>query len=126
MSRQTESRSMSNRHKHAPTVTRVLIACSPGYADRGALQRGLASVFLDTIEGQREYYYYPCPALAEILDDGVLSATLFHQLAHGDDDAAKSLADIHFTHIMADANNELAEQLLADIHTPDVTRIQLD
>ncbi len=53
---------MSNHQKHVPDVTRVLIACSPTYANRGCLQRALASVFLDNIEAQREYYYYPCPA----------------------------------------------------------------
>jgi hypothetical protein len=117
---------MSNHHKLTPDVTRVLIACSPSYANRGALQRALASIFLDNIEAQREYYYYPCPALTEIFDDRVLGGTLFHELVHGANDAATSLADIHFTHIMADRDDDFLQKLIDDIHAPHVTLIRLD
>jgi hypothetical protein len=50
---------------------RVFIACSAEYRNRKAILEALGSIFLETIDGQREYFYFDCPAITEIFDDGV-------------------------------------------------------
>ena len=91
---------MTHRH-HLPHVTRVLVACSPTYHNHRAIMEAIGSIFLDTIEEQREYYYFACPAMSEIFDDGALSPLSFRELAHEDPEIKQTLQNLKFTYVVA-------------------------
>jgi hypothetical protein len=116
---------MSHHHKPTSGLVRVFVACSSEYNNRRALMQAFASIFLDTIEGQREYYYFECPAMAEILDDGFLNRAIFHQCVHGDAGDAAAIKALKFTHIVAGGDDAFIEGLVAEIASPDALLIRL-
>ncbi|RUO99275.1 hypothetical protein [Hyphomicrobium sp.] len=105
---------MTHRH-HLPHVTRVLVACSPTYHNHRAIMEAIGSIFLDTIEEQREYYYFACPAMSEIFDDGALSPLSFRELAHEDPEIKQTLQNLKFTYVVAGGEDAFVEKLLSDV-----------
>jgi hypothetical protein len=114
-----------SRHTLAPLLVRAFIACSPDYHNRRALMEALGSIFLDTIEGQREYYYFECPAMTEIFDDGVLNQAMFRRLIHGNPGDAAAMKALAFTHIIAGGDDVFVDRLLAELNTPDAVLVRL-
>jgi len=101
---------MAHHPHQQPHVTRVFIACSPGYNNRRAIMQALASIFIDTIEEQREYYYFDCPAMMEIFDDGVFNRANFRRLA------TDGLSNaVEFTHIVTGGDEAFIAKLLSEI-----------
>ncbi len=115
-----------SHHHQPPHVTRVLIACSPAYHNRRAIMEALGSIFLDTIDEQREYYYFECPAIAEIFDDGVFNRTSFRRLLPADATATKTFEDLRFSHIVAGGDDGFVAKLLSDIGAQDALLVRLD
>ncbi len=114
-----------SHHKPADTLVRVLVACSPDYSNRRALMETFASIFLDTIEGEREYYYFDCPAMAEILDDGFINRAIFRRFVHGDTKDAAAIRALRFTHIVAGGDDAFVESLLAELASSDALLVRL-
>jgi hypothetical protein len=103
----------------------VFIACSAEYRNRKAILEALGSVFLDTIEGQREYFYLDCPAMTEIFDDGVFNRSAFRRLNHGDAKDVATLRSLNFTHIIAGGDDTFVTALVADLGAPDASLVRL-
>jgi len=112
-------------HRHSPHVTRVVIACSPTYRNRRALMEALGSIFLETIEEQREYYYFDCPAMSEIFDDGVFNRLSFRQLMPGDRSQAEVVRNLGFTHIVAGGDDTFVGDLLSELGATDALLVRL-
>ncbi len=106
-------------HKPSPQAARVLIACSPTYRGRRALLEALGSIFLDTIEGLREYYYFESPVLNEIFDDGVFSRSSFRSLSQPNTTA------FAFTHIVAGGDDAFVAKLLSDLRAENALLVRL-
>ncbi len=111
-------------HKPSPQTARVLIACSPTYRGRRALLEALGSIFLDTIEGLREYYYFESPVLNEIFDDGVFSRSSFRQLI-ADSLSQPNTRAIAFTHIVAGGDDAFVAKLLSDLRAENALLVRL-
>ncbi|MBS0233829.1 MAG: hypothetical protein JSR99_10115 [Proteobacteria bacterium] len=111
-------------HRHPPHVTRVVIACSPTYRNRRAIMEALGSIFLETIEEQREYYYFECPAMSEIFDDGVFNRLSFRQLTPGDQSQA-DVVKLGFTHIVAGGDDTFVGNLLSELGATDALLVRL-
>lgn len=114
-----------SHHLHPPHVTRVFIACSPTYSNRRALLEALGSIFLDTIEEQREYYYLECPAMTEIFDDGVFNPQMFRRLAPVDASQADAVRNLGFTHVVAGGDDAFVANLLSEIRAADALLVRL-
>lgn len=114
-----------SHHKHPPHTTRVFIACSPTYRNRRALMEALGSIFLDTIEEQREYYYVECPAMAEIFDDGVFNRASFRQLELGDPSQTETIRNLGFTHVVAGGDDAFVAQLLSEFKAANALLVRL-
>jgi hypothetical protein len=104
-----------SHHKHPPAVMRVFIACSPTYRNRRALMEALGSIFIDTIEQQREYYFFDCPAMNEIFDDGVFNRANFRELPHGPDLPTAIIKDLNFAYVVAGGDDKFVGDLLSEI-----------
>ena len=111
-------------HKHSPQTARVLIACSKTYRGRRALLEALGSIFLDTIEGLREYYYFECPLLDEIFEDGVFSRSSFRQLVEGSLSQPNTQAGA-FTHVVAGGDDAFVAKLLSDLQSQNALLVRL-
>jgi hypothetical protein len=105
---------MAHPH-HLHRVIRVFIACSPDYRNRRALLEAMGSIFLDTIEEQREYYYSECVAIAEIFDDGMFNRDAFRLIAYDDPAQRQTLKSLQFTHVIADGDAAFVENLLSEV-----------
>lgn len=114
-----------SHHKPADTRVRVIVACSPDYSNHRALMETFASIFLDTIEGEREYYYFDCPAMTEILDDGFINRAIFRRFVHGDAKDAAAIKALKFTHIVTGGDDAFVEGLLAELASPDAVLVRL-
>ncbi len=75
----------------------------------------LGSIFLDTIDGQREYYYSDCVAISEIFDDGVLNPAAFRRIAYDDPTQRETIKNLQFTHVVAGGDDVFVENLLSAI-----------
>ena len=114
-----------SHHKQPSRGVRVFIACSPSYHNRRAIMEALGSIFIDTIEEQREYYYFECPAMTEIFDDGALNRTLFRELVPNQMPIEIRRQTLKFTHIVAGGDDTFVAQLLADVGSPDAVVMRL-
>lgn len=114
-----------SRHKHTADVMRIFIACSPTYHNRRALLEALGSIFIDTIELQREYYYLDSPAMDEIFDDGVFNRAICHQLIADDNAQAASNKNLKFAYIVAGGDDAFIARVVADIGSRDATLVRL-
>jgi hypothetical protein len=114
-----------SHHKPANTLVRVFVACSSDYNNRRALMEAFATIFLDTIEGEREYYYFDNPTIAEILDDGFINRAIFRRFVHGDASDAAAIKALTFTHIVAGGDDAFVKNLLAELASPDAQLVRL-
>ncbi len=114
-----------SHHQDPSHIARVFVACSPTYRNRRALMEALGSIFLDTIEGQREYYYFECPAMTEIFDDGVFGPQMFRRLAPGDVSHANTIETLGFTHVVAGGDDTFVANLLSEISAADALLVRL-
>ena len=114
-----------SHHKPTNSLVRVFVACSPEYGNGRALREAFTSIFLDTIEGQREYYYFDCPAMTEILDDGFINRSIFHRFVRGDAKDAAAIKALKFTHIVAGGDDAFVEDLVAELASPDAVLVRL-
>jgi hypothetical protein len=114
-----------SHHKPKHSLVRVFVACSPEYGNGRALREAFASIFLDTIEGEREYYYFDCPAMIEILDDGFINRSIFQRLVRGDAKDAANIKALNFTHIVAGGDDAFVENLVAELKCPDAVLVRL-
>ncbi|SFV32230.1 hypothetical protein [Hyphomicrobium facile] len=105
--------------------TRVFIACSEEFRNRKAIMEALGSIFLDTIDGQREYFYFDCPALTEIFDDGVFNRSAFRRLNSGDPKDASTLRSLNFTHIVAGGDDTFVKALVSNLGAPEAAIVRL-
>lgn len=97
---------------------RVFIACSADYNNRTALVEALGSIFLDTIEDQREYFYFDCPAMTEIFDDGVFNRLAFRRFVSGDAADAAIVRSLNFTHIVVGGDDTFVRALVSNLGAP--------
>jgi len=104
---------------------RVFIACSAEYRNRKAIMEALGSIFLDTIEGQREYFYFDCPAMTEIFDDGVFSRSAFRRFVSGDKKDAAAIRSMNLTHIVAGGDDTFVKALVSDLGSPNAALVRL-
>ncbi|MFT3731075.1 MAG: hypothetical protein QM780_06560 [Hyphomicrobium sp.] len=114
-----------SHHKQPPQTMRILIACSPAYRNRRAIMEALGSIFIDTIELNREYYYFECPAMDEIFDDGAFNREIFHALAP---DAHANLDDVwelKFTYVVVGGDDEFAAKFLSELGGGDASLVRL-
>ncbi|MBY0559535.1 hypothetical protein [Hyphomicrobium sp.] len=95
--------------------TRVFIACSEEFRNRKAIMEALGSIFLDTIDRQREYFYFDCPALTEIFDDGVFNRSAFRRFNPGDAKDAATIRSLNFTHIVAGGDDAFVKTLVSNL-----------
>jgi hypothetical protein len=114
-----------SHHKHPPAIMRVFIACSPTYHNRRAIMEAIGSIFIDTIEQQREYYYFDCPAMAEIFDDGAFNRAIFHELRHSAGAQNAAIKDLQFTYIVAGGDDEFVTDILSEIGESDALLVRL-
>ncbi len=114
-----------SHHKPGNTLVRVFVACSPEYNNRRALMEAFGTIFLETIEGEREYYYFDSPAMAEILDDGFINRAIFRRFTHGDADDAAAIKALKFTHIVVGGDDAFVNGLLAELSSPDALLVRL-
>ncbi|WP_414462986.1 hypothetical protein [Hyphomicrobium sp. DY-1] len=114
-----------SRHKSPPSTLRILVACSPTYRNRRAIMEALGSIFIDTIEQQREYYYYACPAIAEILDDGMFNRSVFHELTPGAGAEEAKAKALKFAYIVVGGDDAFATKIVSDIGGPDTMLVRL-
>lgn len=112
-----------SHHKRPPNVVRIFIACSPSYHNRRAIMEALGSIFIDTIEQQREYYYFDCPAMAEIFDDGIFNSAIFHLLTPGD--TTVDPKGLQFTHIVAGGDDAFVAKIVSEIGALDALLVRL-
>ena len=105
--------------------TRVFIACSEEFRNRKAIMEALGSIFLDTIDGQREYFYFDCPALTEIFDDGVFNRSAFRRFDSRDAKDAATLRSLNFTHIVAGGDDTFVEALVSNLGAPEAAIVRL-
>jgi hypothetical protein len=85
----------------------------------------LGSIFIDTIEEQREYYYFECPAITEIFDDGALSRAVFRQMIPGDAATLSTFANLRFSHVVAGGDDAFVAKLLSDLGSSDALLVRL-
>lgn len=114
-----------SRHTHPPSILRILLGCSPTYRNRRAIMEALGSIFIDTIEQQREYYYYACPAIAEIFDDGMFNPAMFHELTPTSDAEAPRPKDLKFAYIVVGGDDAFAAKVVSDVGSPDAILVRL-
>ena len=115
-----------SHHKPTPAVMRIFIACSPTYHNRRAIMEALGSIFIDTIEQQREYYFFDCPAMTEIFDDGVFNRALFRELPHGDGPRSAAIKDLKFAYVVAGGDDKFVTDILSEIGGNDTLLVRLD
>ncbi|HML28023.1 MAG TPA: hypothetical protein PKE16_04140 [Hyphomicrobium sp.] len=111
--------------KHPADVMRIFIACSPTYRNRRAIMEALGSIFIDTIEQQREYYYLDCPAMDEIFDDGVFNRAIFHQFVPNDRVHAPSIQRLKFAYVVAGGDDAFIAKAIGDINSQDAMLVRL-
>jgi hypothetical protein len=112
-----------SHHKRPPNIVRIFIACSPSYHNRRAIMEALGSIFIDTIEQQREYYYFDCPAMAEIFDDGVFNSAVFHLLVPAD--AARDTKNLQFTYVVAGGDDAFVAKTVSELGASDALLVRL-
>ncbi|WP_045835967.1 hypothetical protein [Hyphomicrobium sp. 99] len=115
---------MTDHHPKAD-VARVFIACSAEYRNRKALVEALGSIFLDTIEGRREYYYFECPVINEIFDDGVFGRSAFRRFVSGNATDATAIKSLKITHIVAGGDDAFVTSLVSDLEAPNAALVRL-
>lgn len=103
----------------------MFIACSAEYSNRKAIMEALGSIFLDTIEGQREYFYFECPAMAEIFDDGAFNRSAFRRFVSGDAADAATIKTLDFTHIVAGGDDSFVRALTSALGAPNAVLVRL-
>jgi len=104
---------------------RVFIACSAEYRNRKALVEALGSIFLDTIEGRREYYYFECPVINEIFDDGVFGPSSFRRFASEDATDMAAIKSLDVTHIVAGGDDTFVATLVSKLDAPNAILVRL-
>ncbi len=114
-----------SHHHQPPHITRVFIACSPNYHNRRAIMEALGSIFIDTLDEQREYYYLECEAMTEIFDDCALGRTSFRLLVLGDGAKPTVFENLHFTHVVAGGDDAFVAKLLTDIGSSEAMLVRL-
>jgi hypothetical protein len=114
-----------SHHKQSPHVMRIFVACSPTYRNRRAIMEALGSIFIDTIEQQREYYYLDSPAMDEIFDDGALNRAVFRKLPPDGDAQMAAIKDLKFTYIVAGGDDTFVADLLSAAGAPDSLLVRL-
>lgn len=114
-----------SRHTHPPDTLRVFVACSPTYRNRRAIMEALGSIFLDTIEQQREYYYYACPAIAEIFDDGVFNRASFRELTPSADPQLSKPTDLKFAYIVVGGDDAFQAKIVSEVGSPTAVLVRL-
>jgi hypothetical protein len=114
-----------SHHQHTADVMRIFIACSPTYHNTRALMEALCSIFIDTIELQREYHYLDSPAMDEIFDDGVFNRAICHQLVSDDNAQAASNKKLKFAYIVAGGDDAFIEKVVSDIDSRDAMLVRL-
>lgn len=114
-----------SRHTPQPSTLRILVACSPTYRNRRAIMEALGSIFIDTIEQQREYYYYACPAMAEIFDDGMFNRAVFHELTPAAGAETAKTKALKFAYIIVGGDDAFAAKIASDIGSPDAMLVRL-
>lgn len=114
-------------HHHQPSAdnARVFIACSAKYRNRKALVEALGSIFLDTIDGRREYYYFECPVISEIFDDGVFGPSSFRRFLPEDATDLAILKSLKFTHIVAGGDDAFITTLMSKLDAPNAILVRL-
>jgi len=114
-------------HHHQPAAdnARVFIACSAEYRNRKALVEALGSIFLDTIDGRREYCYFECPVISEIFDDGVFGPSSFRRFVPEDAKDMAILKSLKFTHIVAGGDDTFVTTLVSKLDAPNAILIRL-
>lgn len=113
-----------SRHTHPPSTLRIFVACSPTYRNRRAIMEALGSIFLDTIEQQREYYYYACPAIAEIFDDGVFNRASFRELTPPEA-GLSTTTDLKFAYIVVGGDDAFQAKIVSEVGSPTATLVRL-
>ncbi len=114
-----------SQHHQPPHVMQIFIACSPTYHNRRAIMEALGSIFIDTIEEQRQYYYFECPAMTEIFDDGVFNRAMFRLIAPGDATDSSPIKSVKFTHIVAGGDDAFVANVLSEIGADDAMLMRL-
>ncbi len=114
-------------HRHQPIVSnaRVFIACSAEYRNRKALVEALGSIFLDTIDGRREYYYFECPVISEIFDDGVFGPSSFRRFVPEDATDLATLKSLKFTHIVVGGDDTFVTTIVSKLDAPHAIVVRL-
>ena len=113
-----------SHHKRPPPVMRIFIACSPDYHNRRAIMEAVGSIFLDTIEQQRQYYYFDCPAMNDIFEDGIVNRAIF-QLVPNDGDGSASLRTFGFSYIVAGGDEAFVTKILSEVGSSDAVVVRL-
>ncbi len=85
----------------------------------------LGSIFIDTIEEQRQYYYLECPAMNEIFDDGVFNRAMFRLIAPSDTTDSSPIKSVKFTHIVAGGDDAFVANVLSEIGANDAMLMRL-
>ncbi|MBS0249496.1 MAG: hypothetical protein JSR78_00340 [Proteobacteria bacterium] len=114
-----------SRHTHPPSILRIFVGCSPTYRNRRAIMEALGSIFIDTIEQQREYFYYACPAISEIFDDGMFNRDAFHELMPTSADDTTKAKDLKFAYIVIGGDDAFAAKIVSNVGSPDAILVRL-
>lgn len=85
----------------------------------------LGSIFIDTIERQREYYFFDCPAMTEIFDDGMFNRAVFHELHHLSDKPNASFKELKFSYVLAGGDDEFVANILSEVGASDAMLTRL-
>jgi hypothetical protein len=114
-----------SQHKHPTALLRIFVACSPAYRNRRAIIEALGSIFIDTIEQQREYYFLQCPAMGEIFEDRVFNRSSFREVELFDTAQIETIKQLGFTYVVAGGDDMFVAEVLAKLGTHDATLVRL-